>query len=95
MIARHSSGAQCDNAPGYHDSANPDPWSEVLEQDVARKLHQNVWNEEHSNSYAVSIPGYSKLLDHIVLWYIIVESPGVSEIDSVQVVYEVASTDPR
>ena len=38
MVGGHSGGAQSDNAPANHDSSDPDRRSEVLEQDIARKL---------------------------------------------------------
>lgn len=80
--------------PGYHDSTNPDSRTEILEKNVRGKLHEDVGYKEHSYNSAVSDSFQIELFDDVVRWFIIVESSGISKVDSVKVVDQIGNTDP-
>ena len=78
--------ADGDDAPADHDAGDPATGGKVLEEDVGGELHEDVGDEEDGHGDVVSLAAEVQLVHNVVVGGVIVQCPGVAQIDSVKVV---------
>lgn len=86
-------GADGDDAPGDHDAGDPLGGGEVLKHDVGGELHEDVGDEEEGDGDVVALAGEVEHGDDVVFGLVVVESAGVAEVDSVEVVCDYRVSD--
>lgn len=85
-ISRNSSRANSNNSPRNHNSSNPFTRRKVLEEDITREFHEDIWDEEQGYCDVVSLACEVKLGDDVVFWCVVVQRAGIAQVDSVEVV---------